>query len=52
MDPIQAAQELIVQTTQDLVRKGFLMATGGNVSVRIAGPDRFAITPQILTTCR
>ncbi len=23
MDPIQAAQELIVQTTQDLVRKGF-----------------------------
>ena len=46
MDSIQAARELIVQTAQDLVRKGFLMATGGNVSVRVAGRSAFAITPS------
>ena len=46
MGTIQEAQELIVQTTQDLVRKGFLMATGGNVSVRIVGQDAFAVTPS------
>jgi L-ribulose-5-phosphate 4-epimerase len=46
MDSIQAARELIVQTAQDLVRKGFLMATGGNVSVRVAGRNAFAITPS------
>mgnify|MGYP001038049595 CR=1 FL=1 len=46
MGSIQAAQKMIVQTTQDLVQKGFLMATGGNVSVRIVGQDAFAITPS------
>ena len=46
MDSIQAARELIVQTAQYLVRKGFLMATGGNVSVRVAGHNAFAITPS------
>lgn len=46
MESIQAARELIVQTTQNLVQKGFLMATGGNVSVRIAGQNAFAITPS------
>jgi len=46
MNSLRAAQELIVQTTQDLVRKGFLMATGGNVSVRIAREDAFAVTPS------
>ncbi|QRN82465.1 class II aldolase/adducin family protein [Chloroflexota bacterium] len=46
MDSIQIVREQIVQTTQGLVRKGFLMATGGNVSMRIPGQDRFAITPS------
>lgn len=46
MESIQTARELIVHTTQDLVRKGFLMATGGNVSVRIPGQKAFAITPS------
>jgi len=36
----------IVQTSQDLVCKGFLMATGGNISLRIPGKDAFAITPS------
>ena len=37
----------IVGTAQELVRKGFLMATGGNISIRV--PDHkgvFAITPS------
>ncbi len=35
----------IVETAQELVRKGYLMATGGNLSLRIAG-NSFAITPS------
>jgi L-ribulose-5-phosphate 4-epimerase len=36
----------IVDTTQALVRKGYLMATGGNLSLRISGQNAFAITPS------
>ena len=36
----------IVDTAQDLVRKGYLMATGGNLSLRIPGQDHFAVTPS------
>ena len=36
----------IVETAQELVRKGYLMATGGNLSLRIPGQDGFAITPS------
>jgi len=36
----------IVRVSQDLVRKGYLMATGGNVSMRVPGQDAFAITPS------
>jgi L-ribulose-5-phosphate 4-epimerase len=41
-----SAKQLIVQTAQELVHKGYLMATGGNVSVRIPGENAFAITPS------
>jgi L-ribulose-5-phosphate 4-epimerase len=41
-----SAKQQIVQTTQELVHKGYLMATGGNVSVRIPGEGAFAITPS------
>ena len=34
------------ETAQALVRKGYLMATGGNLSLRIPGQDSFAITPS------
>ncbi len=37
---------LIVNTSQELTRKGFLSATGGNVSVRIPGRNALAITPS------
>jgi L-ribulose-5-phosphate 4-epimerase len=36
----------IVDAAQSLVRKGYLMATGGNISVRIPEKDAFAITPS------
>lgn len=36
----------IVETAQELVRKGYLMATGGNLSLRIPGQEGFAITPS------
>lgn len=39
-------KRLIVETAQSLVQKGYLMATGGNLSVRIPGQDAFAVTPS------
>lgn len=38
--------QLVVQTSQDLTHRGFLSATGGNVSVRIPGKNALAITPS------
>jgi len=40
------ARQQVVETAQRLTRKGFLMATGGNVSLRITGQEAFAITPS------
>jgi L-ribulose-5-phosphate 4-epimerase len=40
------AKTLIVETAQKLYQKGYLMATGGNISVRIAGENKLAITPS------
>lgn len=36
----------IVETAQILVKKGYLMATGGNISIRIPGESAMAITPS------
>jgi L-ribulose-5-phosphate 4-epimerase len=41
-------KQQIVKTAQELVHKGFLMATGGNISIRIPGHNAFAITPSNL----
>lgn len=38
--------QLVVQTSQDLTHRGFLSATGGNLSVRIPAEKAFAITPS------
>ena len=46
MSQYKLAKQLIVQTAQELVDKGHLMATGGNISLRILGQDTFAITPS------
>lgn len=40
------AKNTIVNTAQYLTQKGFLSATGGNLSLRIAGQNAFAITPS------
>jgi ribulose-5-phosphate 4-epimerase/fuculose-1-phosphate aldolase len=36
----------IVNTAQALVHQGYLIATGGNISLRIPGQNAFAITPS------
>ena len=36
----------IVESAQLLARKGYLMATGGNLSLRIPGQAAFAVTPS------
>ena len=46
MSQYESVKQQIVETAQDLVDKGYLMATGGNISIRILNEDRFAITPS------
>jgi L-ribulose-5-phosphate 4-epimerase len=42
----ELVRQQVVQSAQELVRKGYLMATGGNISMRVIGQDAFAITPS------
>ena len=46
MSSFDLQKKQIVQTAQALVQKGYLMATGGNLSLRIPGQEAFAITPS------
>jgi L-ribulose-5-phosphate 4-epimerase len=46
MSKYQIEKQRIVQTAQDLVKKGYLMATGGNISMRVLSENSFAITPS------
>lgn len=46
MGAYDSYKQQVVDTAQSLTRKGFLMATGGNLSVRILGQKLFAITPS------
>lgn len=46
MGAFESYKQQVVETAQDLTHKGYLMATGGNLSVRIAGRDAFAVTPS------
>ena len=46
MNTFEIQKRQIVDTAQSLVRKGYLMATGGNISLRIPGQNTFAITPS------
>ena len=46
MSAFDRQKKEIVETAQALVRKGYLMATGGNVSLRVPGQNAFAITPS------
>jgi len=47
MTKFQEVKQQIVDTAQELVRKSYLKATGGNISIRVPGQDGiFAITPS------
>lgn len=46
MQSYQTAKIQVVEAAQALTCKGYLSATGGNLSVRIPGRDAFAITPS------
>jgi ribulose-5-phosphate 4-epimerase/fuculose-1-phosphate aldolase len=46
MSAFEPQKKQIVETAHTLVKKGYLMATGGNLSLRIPGHDAFGITPS------
>jgi len=46
MGAFDSEKQLIVDTAKKLVEKGYLLATGGNLSVRIKGQKTFVITPS------
>ncbi|RPJ23925.1 MAG: class II aldolase/adducin family protein, partial [Chloroflexi bacterium] len=46
MEVFDPFKKQIVETAQELVQKGYLMATGVNLSLLIPGQDGFAITPS------
>jgi L-ribulose-5-phosphate 4-epimerase len=46
MSVYEDSKNQIVQAAQHLLARGYLSATGGNLSVRIAGQAAFAITPS------
>jgi L-ribulose-5-phosphate 4-epimerase len=46
MSQYQPFKQQVVETAQRLTEKGYLMATGGNLSVRIPGKAAFAVTPS------
>jgi L-ribulose-5-phosphate 4-epimerase len=46
MKPNEPFKQQIVEMAQRLTTKGYLTATGGNLSVRLAGQPAFAVTPS------
>ena len=46
MDKFDKTKKQIVETAQELVKKGYLGSTGGNLSILIPGHTAFAITPS------
>jgi ribulose-5-phosphate 4-epimerase/fuculose-1-phosphate aldolase len=44
--PYASFKRDVVETAQRLTERGYLMATGGNLSVRIPGRTAFAVTPS------
>lgn len=46
MDPYAGDKEQVVAACRTLVERGYLTATGGNVSLRVAGQDALVITPS------
>ena len=46
MGTYDSVKKQLVVTAQSLTHKGYLMATGGNLSIRVLGQNAFAITPS------
>ena len=46
MSDYQLFKQQVLDTCQALARQGYLIGTGGNVSIRIEGEDALAITPS------
>jgi L-ribulose-5-phosphate 4-epimerase len=46
MGTLDSLKQQIVDASQKLVQKGYLMATGGNLSLRVPGANAFAVTPS------
>lgn len=46
MSDYQELKQAIVSSAQELTHKGFLMATGGNISIHSADSEFFAVTPS------
>lgn len=46
MGQFDTIKKQVVATSQKLTQKGYLMATGGNLSIRVIGEPIFAITPS------
>lgn len=46
MSQYNTAKQQVIDISRSMVEKGFLIGTGGNVSVRIPGENRMAITPS------
>ena len=46
MSAYDGYKDQIVDIAQTMVKKGYLMATGGNISLRIAGEEKMAVTPS------
>ncbi len=46
MGQFNSVKKQVVETAQNLTQKGYFIATGGNLSIRILGQDKIAITPS------
>jgi glutamate-1-semialdehyde 2,1-aminomutase len=46
MSQYEPYKQQVLDTCQELARQGYLIGTGGNVSIRIEGEDALAITPS------
>jgi L-ribulose-5-phosphate 4-epimerase len=48
MSQYHSFKQQVIETARRLTEQGYLMATGGNLSVRVTGQPAFAITPSNL----
>ena len=46
MSQYDAVKQQVIDISRSMVEKGFLIGTGGNVSVRVPGKNRMAVTPS------